>query len=143
MFSGTFEHSMGTHVFFAEDPKPPTRLHLYEPEPDPVYKLFATTEKVVVMNRMFVEPKVDDEKAASDLIVSADAADSAPIPITMSYAMALNQFLQPGEKPPRTLDDGSDRFYRNCRTDGGDDNDDEMENYIQGVVDDAEEDTRK
>lgn len=112
---GTFAHSIGTHVFFEEDPSPPPRLHLYEPEPEVVYKLHTTTDKLLLMNRMFVEQKNVERKAEHN---DTDTDGDAPIPITKSYAMALNQFLQPGEAPPRTLDDGSDRFYKKYRTDG-------------------------
>lgn len=69
------------------------------------------------MNRMFVERKDDGNGAGNSDSVDEAGAPSI-IPINKSYAMALNQFLQPGELPPRTLDDGSDRFYKKYRTDG-------------------------
>lgn len=75
------------------------------------------------MNRMFVEQKENGEQsAAGQSSVAKDEED--PIPITMSYAMALNQFLAPGELPPRTIDDGSDRSFRRNRTDHEPDVDD-------------------
>lgn len=65
------------------------------------------------MNRMFVETKDVDQSEEHQ-----ESCSTSTIPITKSYGMALNQFLKTGEQPPRTLDDGSDRFFQKYRTHG-------------------------
>lgn len=77
------------------------------------------------MNRIFIDRKgnnttTDDavpdtsstrQDERSDLSDLSDDEDR-PIKFTKSYADALNQFLKPGELPPRTLDESDQLFFR-------------------------------
>lgn len=145
---------MGTMLFFDENPIPPASLENYETVPDKWYKYLTKTDRVLRMNRIFVDaksttkdsqtsankdpqiimdvdalasgPSVDISKVGAatgssvvEAIKSAAGTDSAEIPhipITKSYAMALSQFLKPGEFPPRAPDMADEEFFRNFGT---------------------------
>lgn len=95
---GTFEHAMGTNVFFAENPSPPPMDPNFESIPSTMYKFVSQTNKVLKMERIFISPKKDNEE--EELTNTLDDEDDVP---NESYADALNHFLSPGELPPRTL----------------------------------------
>lgn len=74
------------------------------------------------MNRIFIDRKESDIKPNTIVTDShqGEKSDSSElsddedgiIKITKSYADALNQFLKPGELPPRTLDESDELFFR-------------------------------
>lgn len=152
MAAGNFEHAIGTMLFFDENPVPPPSLENYETTPDKWYKYLCKTDRVLRMDRIFIDardeerpaaadgaaapPATAGEHAAAEAAVAASAAESGrpgaasdstttentriatatPIPIVQSYAMALNQFLKPGEQPPRPPDMADEEFFRRFGT---------------------------
>ncbi|KAG4065530.1 hypothetical protein HA402_013300 [Bradysia odoriphaga] len=100
IFRGTFEHAMGTNVFFTPDPNPPPMDPNFETIPSTMYKYHSQTDKVLRMERMFITPKQDNDE------LTETQSDEDVVP-TESYSDALNHFLKLDELPPRTLT-GSD-----------------------------------
>lgn len=72
------------------------------------------------MNRIFVDARDGDgvnevKPMASAAVVDQQAPPTSAVPaiqVTKSYAMALNQFLKPGEEAPRSVDDEDEAFFR-------------------------------
>lgn len=65
-----------------------------------MYDFYAKTNKVLKMKRIFVEEK---ETSAEPDLAEGEIEDLAHLHITKTYEEALNQFLKPGEKPPREI----------------------------------------
>lgn len=101
--TGVFEHAMGTNVFFSVDPDPPPMDPNFQTVPATMYEYHSQTDKVIKMERIFITPKQDNELDEESVEPQSDE-DVVP---NESYSDALNQFLKPGELPPRTLS-GSD-----------------------------------
>lgn len=93
---------MGTNLFFTEDTNPSSMDPNFETIPSTMYKYFTQTDKVLKMERLFVTPNKEIEE--DELIETQSDEDVVP---NESYLEALNQFLAPGQLPPRTLS-GSD-----------------------------------
>lgn len=141
---GSFEHAIGTHVFFEQNHIPPPSLDNYETIPDKWYKYANQTDRILRMNRIFVKAKepgqsvtpTSQQEQSADAVMSTErtagiedadtiesasrrptdadaAAEDPPIRIEKSYATALNQFLKPGEKPPRPPNPEDEEFFRN------------------------------
>lgn len=123
--TGTFEFAMGTNVFFRESDIPASLDPNYELVPDKMFEYFNHTNKVLKMNRIFIDRKGSDIKPDATTLIASSAqqdekSDSSDlsgdedgtIKLTKSYAEALNQFLKPGELPPRTLDESDELFFR-------------------------------
>lgn len=102
--TGSFDHAMGTNVFFSTDPNPPAMDPNFETVPSTMYEWHSQTNKVLKMERIFITPKQDNEEEAADGMESPNEDDVVP---NESYSEALNHFLNHGEEPPRTLS-GSD-----------------------------------
>lgn len=137
-------------LFFDENPIPPASLENYETVPDKWYKYLTKTDRVLRMNRIFVDAKsqassskgvessinndqtamrmdsdmlnveaptaASKDDAAESATTAVAAAESRHIPITKSYAMALSQFLKPGEQAPRAADMADEEFFRKFGT---------------------------
>lgn len=97
-----FEHAMGTNVFFTENSNPPPMDPNFESVPPTMYKYYSQTDKVLKMERVFITPKKDHEE---DEFIETQC-DEEVVP-KESYSEALDDFLSPGELPPRILS-GSD-----------------------------------
>lgn len=91
---------MGTHCFFSESKRPGgVEDACFNEMPSKLYDYFAKTNKVLKMKRIFVEEK---ESERSEL-AEGEIEDLEHLRISKTYAEALNQFLKPGEQPPRDL----------------------------------------
>lgn len=97
---------MGTNVFFIESEKPrEVDPNFHEPPPK-LYEYLTKSNKVLKMNRIFVEeiPQSKSETIDSAQYVNKkDDADIEHLKVTKTYEEALNQFLRPEEKPPRNI----------------------------------------
>lgn len=95
---------MGTHCFFTDSKKPGGGEDAcFNEMPQKLYDYYEKTNKVLKMKRIFVEEKeteTDSEMADSDV---EDLEHLEHLRITKTYEEALNQFLKPGEKPPRKI----------------------------------------
>lgn len=89
---------MGTNVFFAEDDNPPMVDEIYQKNPDKFYKCLGKTDKVLKFQRILVAPKENPDE-----IVTEEPEDQTKYDIHKTYEQALNQFLSPGEQPPRRI----------------------------------------
>lgn len=99
VFSGNYEYSMGTNCFFTETKRPPgIEDACFQELPTKMYDFFAKTNKVLKMKRIFVEEK---ETPMNDELADGEIEDLEHLRISKTYDEALNQFLKPGEKPPR------------------------------------------
>lgn len=105
LFLGTYDYALGTNVFFHETANSRSADPNFELVPEQMYEIFAKTDKVLRMNRIFVEPKTDEEPNNS-------VTDEPAVLLTKSYGEALNQFLKADEKPPRQLDEMDEIFLR-------------------------------
>lgn len=115
---------MGTNVFFKESDIPASGDPNYELVPEKMFEYFNHTNKVLKMNRIFIDRKGNDIKPDTTSVTSSaqqgeksDSSDlsddeDGPIKFTKSYSDALNQFLKPGELPPRTLDESDELFFK-------------------------------
>lgn len=68
--------------------------------PKQMYEYYAKTDKVLKMKRIFVEEK---ESETDSEMTDSDIEDLEHLRISKTYEEALNQFLKPGEKPPREI----------------------------------------
>lgn len=93
---------MGTNVFFTECTQPPEPDPNFREMPDKMYEYFGKTNKVLKMKRIFVEErdKCQDDQLDAELPESLEN-----LRVRKTYGEALNQFLQPGEEPPRQIED--------------------------------------
>lgn len=111
-FLGTYDYSLGTNIFFTENPK-------YNEELDPILfkktkKMFSymgKSTKVLQMQRIFVQPvkQTNDERkpipesTTEDISATSKMQKQNRCKLEKSYSEALDQLLLPGEKPPRQL----------------------------------------
>lgn len=101
LISGSFDYSMGTHCFFSQSNRPGSGEDAcFNELPDKIYEYLAKTDKVLKMRRIFVEEK---ESETNSELVEGEIEDLEHLRITKTYAEALNQFLKPGEQPPREI----------------------------------------
>lgn len=92
---------MGTHCFFAESKRPSASEDAcFRELPSKMYEYFAKTDKVLKMKRIFVEEK---ETEASSVLAEGEIENVEHLRISKTYGEALNQFLKPGEQPPREI----------------------------------------
>lgn len=92
---------MGTHCFFTESKKHnDSEDACFNEMPKQMYEYYAKTEKVLKMKRIFVEEK---ESETDSEMNDSDIEDLEHLRISKTYEEALNQFLKPGEKPPREI----------------------------------------
>lgn len=93
---------MGTHCFFAENKRPgDAEDACFQELPKQMYDYFAKTNKVLKMKRIFVEEKETEPTTAE--LAEGEIENLEHLRISKSYGDALNQFLKPGEKPPRDI----------------------------------------
>lgn len=100
--TGTYDYAMGTNVFFSESTQPPEPDPNFRELPDKMFEYFGETNKVLKMKRIFVEER---GKSAEDSMDTDLPETLAKLRVTKTYGEALNQFLQPGEEPPRIIQD--------------------------------------
>lgn len=99
---GSYEYSMGTHCFFTESKRPgDAEDACFEELPKKKYDYFVKTNKVLKLKRIFVDEK--EETASSTELAEGEIENLEHLRISKTYADALNQFLKPGEKPPRDI----------------------------------------
>lgn len=92
---------MGTHCFFSESKRPGgIEDACFQELPAKLYDYFAKTDKVLKMQRIFVEEK---ETEANSELAEGEIENLEHLHITKTYSEALNQFLKPGEQPPREI----------------------------------------
>ena len=97
---------MGTHCFFSESKRPGgIEDECFEELPAKLYDYFAKTDKVLKMHRIFVEEK---ETEANSELAEGEIENLEHLHVTKTYSEALNQFLKPGEQPPREIQDSPD-----------------------------------
>lgn len=106
---------MGTHCFFSESNRPGgVENACFRELPEKLYDFLAKTDKVLKMKRIFVEEKESESENAEQ--AEGEIEDLEHLRISKTYSVALNQFLKPGEEPPREIAQNSDES-------GGDDED--------------------
>lgn len=92
---------MGTNCFFTESKRAGgIEDACFQELPKKLYDFFAKTNKVLKMKRIFVEEK---ETGACSELAEGEIEDLEHLRISKTYEEALNQFLKPGEKPPREI----------------------------------------
>lgn len=96
---------MGTNVFFHEVENQSSADPNFELVPEKMFDIFCKTNKILKMNRIFVEERETDADHQTH------ATDDPTVLLTKSYGNTLNQFLKPGEEPPRQLD-ADEAFFR-------------------------------
>lgn len=98
---------MGTHCFFTENKRPgAVEDACFQELPHKMYDYFAKTNKVLKMKRIFVEEKETDP--INSQLAEGEIENLEHLKISKTYGDALNQFLKPGEKPPRDILDSQD-----------------------------------
>lgn len=107
MSSGTYTESVGTRMFFAEDPNQSKVDNIFQRTPETLFSLEAVTEKVITMKREFVERKEGTE--------AEEVADPNEYPtgrrkyqVQHTYQEALDSLLKVNQLPPRTVTDSLD-----------------------------------
>lgn len=94
---------MGTHCFFKESSRPGgLQDACFQEQPPVLHDFFGKTNKVLKMRRIFVEEKETD---GDDGLAEGEIENLDHLKVTKTYGEALNQFLKPGEKPPRDVDE--------------------------------------
>lgn len=90
---------MGTNIFFNACSQPVEPDPNFREMPEEMFEYFDKTNKVLNMKRIFVEErdKCQEDVDLPELIEN--------LRVTKSYGDALNQFLQPGDEPPREIKD--------------------------------------
>lgn len=92
---------MGTHCFFSESKRPGGVEDVcFEELPKKLYDYYAKTNKVLKMKRIFVE---ENETETTSETAEGEIEDLEHLRISKTYEEALNQFLKPGEQPPREI----------------------------------------
>lgn len=101
LFSGSYDYSMGTHCFFSQGNRSGSGEDAcFNELPEKQYEYFAKTDKVLKMKRIFVEEKETESNTELD---EGEIEDLEHLRISKTYQEALNQFLKPGEEPPREI----------------------------------------
>lgn len=90
---------MGTNVFFSEKPDTPEPDISFKELPSKMYEYFGKTSKVLKMKRIFVE---ENEGSAGEGGPAETETDEQCL-VKKTYEEALNQFLEPGQEPPRKI----------------------------------------
>lgn len=92
---------MGTYCFFNESNRPGgIEDACFQEKPAKLHDYFGKTDKVLKMRRIFVEEKETDDNAE---LAEGEVENLDHLKVKKSYEDALNQFLKPGEKPPRDI----------------------------------------
>lgn len=104
-FPGTYDDSMGTHLFFTGVEDQPKSDNIFERSAERTYSLLDKTSKYIAMKRIFVSPKINEEGAVKEDKVSAPARK---LVVDKTYQEALDQLLKPGQVAPRTVTDTLD-----------------------------------
>lgn len=92
---------MGTYCFFNESNRPGgIEDACFQEKPAKLHDYFGKTDKVLKMRRIFVEEKETDGNAE---LADGEVENLDHLKVKKSYEDALNQFLKPGEKPPRDI----------------------------------------
>lgn len=92
---------MGTHCFFSESKRPGgVEDACFQEMPAKLYDYFAKTDKVLKMHRIFVDEK---ETETNSELAEGEIENLEHLHIAKTYSEALNQFLKPGEQPPREI----------------------------------------
>lgn len=100
-FSGEYEDTIGTHIFFEEDAEHSAQDPLYSRNPKTMYKYMNKTNKVLKMRRIFLESR-DDENRMEE---GTSTENSSKYQVTKTYQDTLCQLLKPGHAPPHYLSD--------------------------------------
>ncbi|XP_059610979.1 general transcription factor 3C polypeptide 6 [Phlebotomus argentipes] len=101
-FQGEYEDTVGTHLFFEEDPDHHEQQDpLYSRNPRTMFKYVNKSNKALMMRRIFLESR-ESENTSSDAI---PVENSAKYQVTMTYQDTLCQLLKPGQIPPNVLSD--------------------------------------
>lgn len=135
---------MGTNVFFTECDKPPKTDPNFRELPPKTYKYFTKSNKVLKMNRIFVEEVPKNKSETSERAQESEKKGNEDIEhlrVTKTYEEALNQFLRPGESAPRAIPIASNESTTNKPTDdvtNEDDHEDEGETMDEGNEDDLD-----
>ena len=138
IYKGTFEYAMGTNVFFNENHAGVAPDPNFKEMSERMYELYNKTDKVLKMKRIFVERNEEDAEGTS---TEESTENLEP---TKTYGQALNQFLKPGETPPRKIDDDYSvqlrrRLESNVLTSTSNDADEAMDDDGQGeAMDDTD-----
>lgn len=86
--------SMGTHLFFEKDLE--AEVDELYCKSENYYKFSAKTNKILKMSRVLVQDKSADSRLMQENY-------SGQLEIQKTYEEALNLFLAPGKKAPRTI----------------------------------------
>lgn len=111
ILSGSFEDNVGTNVYFDIDKDDDPKNEKFDDQ----YKYLTKSDKILRMKRIFVE-KSDNNTQKSTKTKKDKFSNDDEIQITHSYAQALNQFLKPGELPPRKTDEEDEQFFKRYGT---------------------------
>lgn len=99
LLSGSFDYSMGTHIFFEKDEETPVD-ELYA-KCESYYEYVAKTNKVLRMNRVLLKSKQEGEEDEEREIEQINDQED-PVKAE-SYQAALDQLLRPGRPAPRQI----------------------------------------
>lgn len=116
---------MGTHCFFTESKRPGGGEDAcFQELPKKMYDYFAKTNKVLKMKRIFVEEK--EPNTTNSQLAEGEIENLEHLRISKTYDDALNQFLKPGEKPPRDIQESQDSQDSNENEEKEDDDQDQQ-----------------
>lgn len=99
LLSGSFDYSMGMHIFFEKDEETPVD-ELYA-KCESYYEYVAKTNKVLRMNRVLLKSKQEGEEDEEREIEQINDQED-PVKAE-SYQAALDQLLRPGRLAPRQI----------------------------------------
>lgn len=97
---GTHDYAIGTKLFFAENPDHPKSDPVFGKNPEKFYKCIGKTNKIIRMERIFVEPK---ERPTKESESRESKEQELKYVITETYQEVLDKLLKPGQLPPRTV----------------------------------------
>lgn len=89
---------MGTLLFFSKNEDGSKSDNVFEPNDTDLCKLEAMANKVIMMKRQFVEPRITEEEGSPEVV-------SHSYEVEQTYQEALDGLLQPDTLPPRTVAD--------------------------------------
>lgn len=90
LFTGSYDFSMGTNLFFGKDNNPPPLDNLHDVNPTTVHKYIGKSEKILKMHRIFVEDNCNQNESSTE---ETSQEMRKRFELKMTYGEALNMIV--------------------------------------------------